>query len=147
MECQTAWAFCNCSVGASMQGRQDNGPWDEAAIFLALFAASAFRDRQGRAPGEAFAMRDPSWELDIRELQNIVAQQWHETGAQGPCIVSEELVTEICRSAGSSMHCMGSIMGGCAAQEAIKVLMCQFVPVSGVLVFDGVRGCSSVVEA
>lgn len=42
------------------------------------------------------------------------------------------------------MHCMGAIMGGCAAQEAIKVLLQQFVPVSGVLVYDGVRGSSRV---
>ena len=59
---------------------------------------------------------------------------WADLEQSSKCPVPEELLLEMCRCAGASMHCLGAILGGIAAQEAIKLLLHQFVPVSGVSV-------------
>lgn len=53
---------------------------------------------------------------------------------------------EVCRFGAAEMHCMGAIMGGMAAQEAIKLLTRQFVPMAGTLIFNsmGLQSSSSV---
>lgn len=53
---------------------------------------------------------------------------------------------EVCRFGGSEVHCMGAIVGGMAAQEAIKLLTHQFVPLAGTLIFNsmGLQSSSSV---
>jgi NEDD8-activating enzyme E1 regulatory subunit len=137
------------SIGAMtvvVQSIQEEETWNEGAIYLSLLAASTFQDLHGRKPGETATMRDSSWELDIQQLQQISTAIWHELGFQAKCVVTQELLTEVCRCAGSSMHCVGAIVGGIAAQEAIKLLLRQFVPVRGVLVYDGVRASSRVLH-
>ena len=54
-------------------------------------------------------------------------------------LVSPHL-SEIARAAGGELHNVSSITGGMVAQEAIKVITKQYVPVDNTCVFDGVRG-------
>ena len=49
-------------------------------------------------------------------------------------------LAEIARAAGGELHNISSIAGGMVAQEAIKVITRQYVPVDNTCVFDGVRG-------
>lgn len=53
---------------------------------------------------------------------------------------------EVCRFGGSELHCMGAIVGGMAAQEAIKMVTRQFVPLAGTLLYNslGLQSASSV---
>jgi amyloid beta precursor protein binding protein 1 len=48
-------------------------------------------------------------------------------------------LSEIARAAGGELHNVSSITGGMIAQEAIKVITRQYVPVDNTCVFDGVR--------
>ncbi|KEF54191.1 uncharacterized protein A1O9_09986 [Exophiala aquamarina CBS 119918] len=48
-------------------------------------------------------------------------------------------VNEAQRVAGGELHNVSSVLGGMVAQEAIKLLTRQYVPVDGTCVFDGVR--------
>jgi amyloid beta precursor protein binding protein 1 len=48
-------------------------------------------------------------------------------------------LSEIARAAGGELHNVSSITGGMVAQEAIKVITRQYVPVDNTCVFDGVR--------
>lgn len=50
------------------------------------------------------------------------------------------------RGGGGELHAVASIIGGFAAQEGIKLLTRQFVPVGGALVFDGARAVTAVLE-
>ena len=43
------------------------------------------------------------------------------------------------RYGGCELHAVASILGGCAAQEAIKVLTKQYVPVDNLFVFNAVK--------
>ncbi|ETN41877.1 uncharacterized protein HMPREF1541_03816 [Cyphellophora europaea CBS 101466] len=51
----------------------------------------------------------------------------------------ERCVAELMRAQGGEMHNISSVTGGMVAQEAIKLLTRQYVPVDSVSVFDGIR--------
>jgi NEDD8-activating enzyme E1 regulatory subunit len=56
------------------------------------------------------------------------------------------LVRELSNARGGELHNISSIMGGMVAQEAIKILTRQYVPVSGTCVFDGVQGRTEILH-
>ena len=53
-------------------------------------------------------------------------------------------IKEVERVRGGELHNISSVLGGMVAQEAIKLLTRQYVPVDGICVFDGVRSKSMV---
>ena len=53
--------------------------------------------------------------------------------------IIQKCVQEVKRANGGELHSISSVTGGMVAQEAIKLLTKQYVPVDGVCVFDGVR--------
>jgi len=53
---------------------------------------------------------------------------------------------EVGRTQGSEMHNTSSITGGMVAQEAIKLLTRQYVPVDGLVIWDGIRSRTEVVK-
>jgi amyloid beta precursor protein binding protein 1 len=48
-------------------------------------------------------------------------------------------ITEVQRVQGGEMHNISSALGGMVAQEAIKLLTRQYVPVDGTCVYDGIK--------
>ena len=58
--------------------------------------------------------------------------------------ICEDYVGEIVRYGASELHLVAAIMGGMAAQEAIKLITAQFVPLKGTLVYNGMTGTSFV---
>ncbi|KAH0844321.1 hypothetical protein AYO21_00795 [Fonsecaea monophora] len=53
-------------------------------------------------------------------------------------------IEEVERAEGGELHNISSIAGGMVAQEAIKLLTRQYVPVDGTCVFDGIKSKSAV---
>lgn len=58
--------------------------------------------------------------------------------------VSDDYVGEVVRFGAGELHVVAAIMGGIAAQEAIKLLTCQFLPLKGTLIYNGMSGTSLV---
>jgi NEDD8-activating enzyme E1 regulatory subunit len=54
--------------------------------------------------------------------------------------VLESCMAEVTRAKGGEVHNISSVTGGMVAQEVIKLLTRQYVPVDNVGVFDGVKG-------
>lgn len=114
---------------------------NEAAAFLALHASDAFYQRHQRTPG---ATPDPTdWEQDVSLLQQLVGQAAAEMGLPHS-VAKQDVLLEFCRAAGPQMHAVAAIVGGIAAQEALKTILQQFVPLDGVLVYNGIHACSTV---
>lgn len=114
---------------------------NEAAAFLALHASDAFFEMHKRAPG---ATADPTdWEQDVALLQQLVGQTAAEMGLPHS-VAKQDVLLEFCRAAGPPMHAVAAIVGGIAAQEALKTILQQFVPLDGVLVYNGIHACSNV---
>ena len=45
------------------------------------------------------------------------------------------------------MHSIAAIMGGVAAQEAVKLIAHQYIPLNNTYVFNGISGTSAVFKA
>eukprot|EP00892_Ulva_mutabilis_P000800 jgi/Ulvmu1/10720/UM068_0005.1 len=114
---------------------------NEAAAFLALHAADAFRERHHRAPGAAADTTE--WEHDVTLLQQAVVAAAAEMGLPASA-AKRDILQEFCRAAGPTMHTAAAVVGGIAAQEALKTILQQFVPLDGVLVYNGIHACSAV---
>lgn len=48
----------------------------------------------------------------------------------------DDCVHEVCRVGGSELHSVASIVGGCAAQEVIKLITGQFVPINNLFIYN-----------
>ncbi|MEW5311695.1 MAG: hypothetical protein WDW38_003390 [Sanguina aurantia] len=58
--------------------------------------------------------------------------------------ISEDYIVEMVRCGAGELHVMGAFMGGVAAQEAIKLITRQFVPVAGTMIYNAI-GCTTTV--
>ena len=57
-------------------------------------------------------------------------------------MVKEDLIHEVCRFGGSELHSVAAFMGGVAAQEVIKLITRQFVPVNNTYVYNAMKQSS-----
>lgn len=83
--------------------------------------------------------------LEIASLHEDPSQALYayikdNVGDQDKLDVLEKCVQEVRRAKRGEVHNISSVTGGMVAQEAIKLLTRQYVPVDNVGVFDGVRG-------
>jgi amyloid beta precursor protein binding protein 1 len=60
--------------------------------------------------------------------------------------VKEELVHEFCRWGGAEMHSVASVVGGIAAQEAIKAVTHQYVPLNNTFIINLMTGTAQANE-
>ncbi|CEQ39396.1 SPOSA6832_00915, partial [Sporobolomyces salmonicolor] len=109
-------------------------------IYLSLLASDVFYVRHARYPGDVDGPASVL-ESDAEELEGIAREvlKGLEGGDDGE--VSEDLravIKEVYTSA---------LLGGLVAQEAIKLVTRQYVPLSGTCVWDGVRSGTGVLEA
>jgi amyloid beta precursor protein binding protein 1 len=101
-----------------------------AAILFFLRFADAFYEEHSRYPG---AGESADTEEDARLISIVLAN------VPG---MNEDMINELVRSGGAELHCIASIIGAIASQEAIKLLTCQMVPICGTLIYDGIN-CTS----
>lgn len=57
-----------------------------------------------------------------------------------------QIVAELVRARGTEMHNIAAVTGGVAAQEVIKVVTGQYVPVDNTWLYDGVHSVMSVLK-
>lgn len=93
----------------------------------------------GRYPGAY----DSSVEDDVPLLKAAAQQVLGELGA-GNGQVQDDYVAEMVRLGAAELHVVGAVMGGMAAQEAIKLITAQFVPFAGSLVYNAMASTTSI---
>lgn len=63
----------------------------------------------------------------------------------GPCKTKvESIVAELDRAGGAELHNISALTGGMVAQEVIKVLTKQYIPIDNTCVFDGIASKAAV---
>lgn len=82
--------------------------------------------------------------IDFNDLKQIGKQLLPTDRQYGP--VRENILEEICRYGASELHSISAFIGGCCAQEAIKLITHQYVPVDSVLVYNGIRQSAIVTK-
>uniref|UniRef100_A0A914GTJ4 Uncharacterized protein n=1 Tax=Globodera rostochiensis TaxID=31243 RepID=A0A914GTJ4_GLORO len=95
--------------------------------YALLRATDRFRAINGRFPGCAVS----SLKNDAKELKKIVRDLFAETQdaeliSRQDELVPPEAIAEVCRYSGSEPHVVAAILGGCVAQEAIKLCTHQY---------------------
>jgi amyloid beta precursor protein binding protein 1 len=54
--------------------------------------------------------------------------------------LSKDHAIELCRYGGVELHNISALLGGVAAQEAVKILTHLYVPLANTFVFNGIAG-------
>lgn len=115
------------------------------SIYLALQASEAFFLAHSRYPGTA--PEDKSGEQDIAALEALAGKELDKVEG-GP--VSDDLrkvVAEVCRAGASDLPQIAALLGGLVAQEAIKLITRQYIPLNGTCIFDGIHSTTKVSRA
>jgi amyloid beta precursor protein binding protein 1 len=61
-------------------------------------------------------------------------------------VCKDDYIHEVCRYGGSELHAIASIIGGCAAQEAIKLITKQYVPVNNLFIYNAIKSETIVLK-
>lgn len=86
-----------------------------------LRAAGLFKSTHGHYPG-AF---DEQLDEDIPKLKSCATGLLEEWGLSST--ISDETVHEMCRFGAAEIHTVAAFVGGCAAQEVVKLVTHQQV--------------------
>jgi len=111
-------------------------PYD-GCWYLALRAAEKFHQQHKRYPGEKTETPHEDY-TSLREVANVLLKSFDLT----PDDLPKQYLQELCRYGNSQIHNIAAIMGGVAAQETIKLLTHQWVPLNNTFVFNGVNASS-----
>lgn len=97
--------------------------------YILLRAAELFRSEHCRAPGD--------WEPegDIAKLKSSVSKILSDISCSP--FSKDDHIHEMCRYGGAEIHSVSAFLGGCVAQEAIKIITKQYKPVNNTFIYDG----------
>eukprot|EP01087_Luapelamoeba_hula_P003121 TRINITY_DN12942_c0_g1_i1.p1 TRINITY_DN12942_c0_g1~~TRINITY_DN12942_c0_g1_i1.p1 ORF type:complete len:530 (+),score=100.91 TRINITY_DN12942_c0_g1_i1:84-1673(+) len=104
------------------------------SFYLLLRAVDRFYAKHGRYPG---SVTDSDITPDVPLLRAEVDGLLTALGLPHTT-VSEDYVHEVCRYGASEMHNIGAFLGGIGAQEAIKVITHQWVPLNNTLLYNAI---------
>jgi len=113
--------------------------------YFALRSSQIFRAQNNRYPGVS-----PSdgtkldLESDSSALIKINEKLFSDFKIRSKTI--PECLTEIARYGASEIHNVSAFIGGVAAQEVIKILTKQYVPLNNTLIYNGIFGSCSIIK-
>jgi len=114
--------------------------WDEKGKwYLCTYAAARFQAEHGRLPGD----RNTDQLADFDALKKHSDEVIKEFGFQTDS-VPDSYLKEMCRFGGSQIHTTAAYLGGVAAQEIIKILTKQWVPINNTFIYDSISGNGGV---
>ena len=111
----------------------------DASVAVLFRSVDRFFSRYGRYPG----LQDTDFEDDIALLKSIATNILMEEGLYGAGFL-DDAVVEFVRCGAAELQVIAAIIGALAAQESIKLITQQYVPVEGTIIFNGMHSTSSV---
>ncbi|CUS09150.1 unnamed protein product [Tuber aestivum] len=126
------------------------GGWDaEGSLihdYIALRAYQEFYTSHGRAPGDTTSGQG-GYEDEYRGIKRIISQYLQDVGyTKSVPERCEKVAKEIIRAGGGELHVTASIAGGIVAQEVIKIITQQYVPINNTVIFDGIASRTQTFE-
>lgn len=116
--------------------REDDEEDEYVTIGLCLKALDLFFSTYGRLPG----CQDDQVETDISKLKDCVKQIIGKIFNRLKTL--DQCLYELCRYGGAELHATSAFMGGCVAQEVIKLITNQYVPVDNTLVYNAMTAAT-----
>jgi amyloid beta precursor protein binding protein 1 len=129
--------------------------------YLALRAADRFYSRFARWPGDFDSSKTNVLESDQEEvfiemrnlcdefkISHVISESCDSKMevTDEPALLSSAHSIEITRYGGCEIHNISSLIGGIAAQEAVKIVTRQYVPINNTYVFNGIVSCGATYE-
>ncbi|RPA93610.1 hypothetical protein L873DRAFT_1704432 [Choiromyces venosus 120613-1] len=112
--------------------------------YVALRGYQEFYTSHGRAPGDTSS---EDCDADYDEIKRFVCQYLESVGyTKGVGVRCEKMLKEVVRAGGGELHVTASLAGGIVAQEVIKIITQQYVPVNNTVVFDGIGSRTQTFE-
>jgi NEDD8-activating enzyme E1 regulatory subunit len=84
--------------------------------------------------------------VTIFEQEKILAEV---TNVVGKKIIDERIVQtaqEVARAKGGELHNIAALTGGMVAQEIIKIITKQYIPIDNTCIFDGITSRTQVLK-
>ena len=101
-----------------------------------------FYEKFRRYPSESLS-DSTQFETDLDDLKQI-SKNLSNKRSNGS--EQQQILEELCRYGASELHSIAAFMGGCCAQEAIKLITHQYVPIDNTLVYNGIEQSTSVLK-
>jgi len=60
--------------------------------------------------------------------------------------ISDDYIGEICRCGGAEIPSIAAYLGGVVAQEVIKLITCQYVPINNAHVYNALKSTSVTLQ-
>ena len=124
-------------ANVSVLGAQLSNPDSELVYYVLLRAADQFYSLFKAYPGAG----DNSLASDVSQLKTLVLTQLQRWGLTD-CVIKDEHVVEFCRYGAAELHSVAAYVGGVAAQEVIKILTHQYVPVCNTYIYNAASSTS-----
>lgn len=102
-------------------------------IGLCLKALDLFFSTYGRLPG----CQDGQVETDISKLKDCIRQIVGKSLNRLKTL--DQWLYELCRCGGAELHATSAFMGGVIAQEVIKIVTNQYVPIDNTMVYNAMN--------
>ncbi|XP_031424594.1 NEDD8-activating enzyme E1 regulatory subunit [Clupea harengus] len=114
-----------------------DNPDSEMVLYLLLRSIDRFYQQHSRYPG----VYNYQVEDDISKLKVCVNSLLQEYGLGGS--VKDDYVHEFCRCGAAEPHTVAAFLGGSVAQEVIKVVTHQFVPLNNTFIYNAMAQTSA----
>ncbi|KAF7491688.1 Nedd8-activating enzyme E1 regulatory subunit [Sarcoptes scabiei] len=111
---------------------EEDSDSDILRFYILMRLIDRFYSKHRRFPGQ----NDD--EVDVSELKREFRDFCQDLGSH--IVINDESFHEICRYGGCELHSVSAFLGGCAAQEAIKIITSQYVPIDNTFVYNGLSG-------
>jgi NEDD8-activating enzyme E1 regulatory subunit len=99
--------------------------------------------------GHEFDVNQRQFDVDLNDLKRLGKKQFNDyskINGQHRHILSDDILEELCRYGASEIHSIAAFVGGCCAQEAIKLITHQYIPIDNTLIYNGIEQTTTVVK-
>ena len=111
----------------------------DATVAILLRAVDRFRSRYARYPGR----EQSDLEEEIAVLKGIASNILLEEGVSGMGFL-DDAVVEFVRCGAAELQVVAAFIGALTAQEAIKLITSQYVPIDGTIIYNGMH-CTTTI--
>ena len=103
----------------------------DLVYYILLLAADKFHEMFQAYPGEG----TDGMEADAAQMKSIVVsllQKW----SLPTTLIHDDYIVEFCRYGAGEIHSVAAFIGGVAAQEVIKIVTRQYIPLNNTLIYN-----------
>lgn len=118
----------------------DGDESDDLIFYLMFRSISRFYTLYNRYPGYC----DDLVESDISTLKSCLKEIINDLGCNN--LSKDDFVHEMSRYGGAELHSISAFIGGCAAQETVKFITKQFIPLNSILIYNSMSSKTSTYQ-